>query len=66
MAQDTIIIAKIKAQISKFSGITSKEFPKPKRRLNVEDLYNLLFPDKTGLKTKRCDTQDFQLCFNFW
>jgi hypothetical protein len=58
MDQDTIIIAKIKAQILKFSGIISKEFSKPKRRLNVDGLYNLLFPGKTGLKTKRCDTQD--------
>jgi hypothetical protein len=32
----------------------------------ADGLYNLLFPDKTGLKTKRGNTQDFQLCFNFW
>ena len=32
----------------------------------ADGLYNLLFPDKTGLKTKRGDTNNFQLCFNFW
>ena len=32
----------------------------------ADGLYNLLFPDKTGLKTKRGDTKDFQLSFNFW
>jgi hypothetical protein len=32
----------------------------------ADGLYNLLFPDKTGLKTKRGDTQNFQLSFNFW
>jgi len=32
----------------------------------ADGLYNLLFPDKTGLKTKRGNTKDFQLCFNFW
>ena len=31
----------------------------------ADGLYNLLFPDKDGLKTKRGNTQDFQLCFNF-
>jgi hypothetical protein len=32
----------------------------------ADGLYNLLFPDKTGLKIKRDKTEDFQLCFNFW
>ena len=32
----------------------------------ADGLYNLLFPDKTGLKTKRDKTEDFQLCFSFW
>ena len=32
----------------------------------ADGLYNILFPDKTGLKTKRGNTQYFQLCFNFW
>ena len=32
----------------------------------ADGLYNLLFPDKTGLKTRRGDTQNFQLSFNFW
>jgi hypothetical protein len=32
----------------------------------ADGLYNLLFPDKRGLKTKRGDTQNFQLSFNFW
>ena len=32
----------------------------------ADGLYNLLFPDKTGLKTKRGDTQNFQLSFNLW
>ena len=31
MDKDTIIIAKIKTKIVKFSGIISKEFYKPKR-----------------------------------
>jgi hypothetical protein len=31
----------------------------------ADGLYNVLFPDKTGLKTKRGDTQNFQLSFNF-
>ena len=32
----------------------------------ADGLYNLLFPDKTGLKAKRGKTEDFQLCFSFW
>jgi hypothetical protein len=32
----------------------------------ADGLYNLLFPDKTGLKAKRDKTEDFQLCFSFW
>jgi len=32
----------------------------------ADGLYNLLFPDKTGLKVKRNKTEDFQLCFSFW
>jgi hypothetical protein len=32
----------------------------------ADGLYNLLFPDKTALKTKRGNTEDLQLCFNFW
>ena len=32
----------------------------------ADEVYNLLLPDKTGLKTKRGDTQNFQLSFNFW
>jgi hypothetical protein len=28
--------------------------------------HDLLFPDKTGLKMRRGDTQNFQLSFNFW
>lgn len=32
----------------------------------ADGLYNLLLPDKTGLKTKRGNTEDFQLCFSFW
>jgi hypothetical protein len=32
----------------------------------ADGLYNLLFPDKTGLKIKRDKTEDFQLCFSFW
>ncbi|MFQ6093927.1 MAG: hypothetical protein ACE5OR_14850 [bacterium] len=32
----------------------------------ADGLHNLLFPDKTGLKTKRGNTEDFQLCFSFW
>jgi hypothetical protein len=31
----------------------------------ADGLYNVLFPDETGLKTKRGDTQNFQLSFNF-
>lgn len=32
----------------------------------ADGLYNLLFPDKTGLKIRRDKTEDFQLCFSFW
>ena len=32
----------------------------------ADGLYNLLFPDKSGLKIKKGKTEDFQLCFNFW
>ncbi len=32
----------------------------------ADGLYNLLFPDKTGLKIKKNKTEDFQLCFSFW
>ena len=32
----------------------------------ADGLYNLLFPDKIGLKGKSNKTEDFQLCFNFW
>jgi hypothetical protein len=32
----------------------------------ADGLYNLLFPDKKGLKLKRDQSEDFQLCFNFW
>jgi len=32
----------------------------------ADGLYNLLFPDKTGIKiTPRNKSPDFQLCFNF-
>jgi len=41
MDKDTIIIAKIKAQLSRFSGIISKDFPKAKRRLIKEILYGI-------------------------
>jgi len=41
MAKDTIIIAKIKAQLGKFSGIISKDFSTPKRRLIRELLYGI-------------------------
>ncbi len=33
----------------------------------ADGLYNLLFPDKTGLNQRnREKKQDFQLCFDFW
>ena len=32
----------------------------------ADGLYNLLFPDKTGLRIKRDKSEDFQLCFSFW
>jgi len=32
----------------------------------ADGLYNLLFPDKRGLKLKTNKTDDFQLCFSFW
>ena len=41
MDENTIVVAKIKAQLSKFSGIISKGFPKPKRRLIKEILYGI-------------------------
>jgi len=41
MDENTIVVAKIKAQLSKFSGIISQGFPKPKRRLIKEILYGI-------------------------
>jgi len=41
MDENTILVAKVKAQLSKFSGIISKDFPKPKRRLIKEILYGI-------------------------
>lgn len=32
----------------------------------ADGLYNLLFPDKTGLTIQRNKTEEFQLCFSFW
>jgi hypothetical protein len=32
----------------------------------ADGLYNLLFPDKRGLKIKADKTEEFQLCFSFW
>ena len=33
----------------------------------ADGLYNLLFPDKTGIKIfPKTKTPDFQLCFSFW
>jgi hypothetical protein len=33
----------------------------------ADGLYNLLFPDKTGIKKlARTKKPDFQLCFSFW
>ncbi|NIW11912.1 MAG: hypothetical protein GWN33_16025, partial [Gammaproteobacteria bacterium] len=41
MDENTIVVAKIKAQLSKFSGIISKGFPKVKKRLIKELLYGI-------------------------
>ena len=41
MDENTIMVAKIKAQLSKFSGIISKGFPKAKRSLIKELLYGI-------------------------
>ncbi len=41
MDKDTIVVAKIKAQLSKFSGIISKGYSVPKRRLIKEILYGI-------------------------
>jgi hypothetical protein len=41
MTQDSRIVAVIKGQLSKFSGIISKELPKPKQRLVKEMLYGI-------------------------
>jgi len=41
MNKDTVVVRKIKAQLSKFSGIISKYFSKPKRRLIKEMLYGI-------------------------
>ena len=41
MGEDTIIVAKIKAQLSKFSGIISKGYSVPKQRLIKEFLYGI-------------------------
>ena len=41
MDENTIVVAKIKAQLSKFSGIISRGFPKAKRRLIKEILYGI-------------------------
>jgi hypothetical protein len=32
----------------------------------ADGLYNLLFPDKTGMKVKSNKIEDFQLYFRFW
>jgi len=33
----------------------------------ADGLYNLLFPDKTGINTgARAKKPEFQLCFSFW
>lgn len=32
----------------------------------ADGLYNLLFPDKRGLKINADKTEEFQLCFSFW
>jgi hypothetical protein len=54
-------------------GITVKEFLKAinwvipvKLPGRNERLFNLQFPDRTGLKIKRDKTEDFQVCFNSW
>lgn len=41
MTSDSNTVAAIKAQISKFSGIISKDFSKPKRRLIKEMIYGI-------------------------
>jgi hypothetical protein len=41
MDENIIVVAKIKAQLAKFSGIISKGFPKAKRRLIKEILYGI-------------------------
>jgi len=41
MDKDTIVVAKIKAHLSKFSGIISKDYSKAKRRLIKEFLYRI-------------------------
>jgi len=41
MDKDTIVVAKIKAQLSKFSGIISRGYSVPKRRLIKECLYGI-------------------------
>jgi hypothetical protein len=41
MDENTIVVAKIKAQMSKFSGIISRNFPKTKRRPIKEILYGI-------------------------
>lgn len=41
MDQDTIVVAKIKAQLSRFSGIISRGYAVPKRRLIKEVLYGI-------------------------
>ena len=41
MVENTILVAKIKAQIFRFSGIISKDFSKAKRRLIKEILYGI-------------------------
>jgi len=41
MDQDTILVAKIKAQLFRFSGIISKGYSAPKRRLIKEILYGI-------------------------
>jgi hypothetical protein len=41
MVENTIQVAKTKAQISRFSGIIFKDFSKAKRRLIKEILYGI-------------------------
>jgi len=61
MSMNSKIVANLKGQLSKYSGIISKRFKKPKHRLIKEMLYrmqesiadgiyNLLFSDKTALQ----------------